>query len=47
MALRSTTEYAATLDVLVKLRLADADQVTKGRGLLLRVVAMLTRLANR
>ena len=46
MALRSASGCAATLDGLMKLRLADADQTYKGRELLIRVVSMLTRLAQ-
>jgi four helix bundle protein len=44
IAKRSTTECAAILDVCVRLELSDAETITKGRELLLRIVAMLTRL---
>jgi four helix bundle protein len=44
IAKRSTTECAAILDVYVRLELSNAETITKGRELLLRIVAMLTRL---
>jgi four helix bundle protein len=44
IAKRSTTESAAILDVCLRLELADAEKIQQGRNLLLRVVAMLTRL---
>ena len=44
IAKRSTTECAAILDVCVRLKLSDIESIEEGRKLLLRVVAMLTRL---
>jgi four helix bundle protein len=44
IAKRSTTECAAILDVCVRLELSDAEIIEEGRELLLRIVAMLTRL---
>ena len=44
MGLRSATECAAILDVCRKLKLAEAERLDAGRALLLRSVAMLTRL---
>lgn len=46
MAKRSATECAATLDVCQRLRLVDPARFTTGRELLLRIVAMLVRLAR-
>ena len=46
MALRSATESAAILDVCRCLRLTDDSRLTAGRDLLLRIVAMLTRLTK-
>jgi len=46
MAARSATECAAMLDVCRKLGLADEAIRLQGRDLLLRIVAMLTRLAK-
>ena len=46
MALRSATESAAILDVCRCLRLSDDSRLTAGRDLLLRIVAMLTRLTK-
>ena len=44
MARRSTTESAAILDACRVLSLTDEAASTNGRGLLLRVVAMLTAM---
>jgi four helix bundle protein len=44
MARRSATECAAALDVLQALDMVTAAQVEKVRGLLERVVAMLTKM---
>ena len=44
MARRSATESAAILDACRLLSLIDADRSQPGRGLLLRVVAMLTAM---
>jgi four helix bundle protein len=44
IAKRSTTECAAILDVCTQLELSDVESIEEGRELLLRVVAMLTRL---
>jgi len=44
MARRSATESAAILDACRKLELADVQSLQVGRGLLLRIVAMLTGL---
>lgn len=44
IALRSATECAALLDVLRRLRLAEAERIGAGRALLSRIVAMLTKL---
>lgn len=46
MALRSATESAAILDVCRELRIDDESRLTAGRDLLLRIVAMLTRLTK-
>ncbi len=46
IAKRSTTESAAILDVCLRLDLADAEKIQQGRDLLLRIVAMLTRLVQ-
>jgi four helix bundle protein len=46
MALRSSTECAAILDVGRRLRIADERHVVSGRELLLRVVSMLVRLVR-
>jgi four helix bundle protein len=47
MARRSATECAATLDVSRAIKLVDPELVSKGRELLLRVVAMLTAMVLR
>ncbi len=44
MSRRSATECAAILDVLSTLHLADATELEKGKELLDRIVAMLTRM---
>jgi four helix bundle protein len=46
IAKRSTTECAAILDVCRQLGLSDSEQLLQGRALLLRIVAMLTRLVQ-
>ena len=46
MALRSATEAAAILDVCLRLKLGDEAGIARGRGLLYRIVAMLTRIAK-
>ena len=46
IAKRSTTESAAILDVCSRLGLSDAEKIQQGRALLLRIVAMLTRLVK-
>lgn len=47
MARRSATECAATLDVCRATKLAELELLSKGRDLLLRVVAMLTAMVLR
>ena len=47
MARRSATESAAILDVCRAIKLGDAELVSGGRVLLLRVVAMLTAMVLR
>lgn len=46
MAKRSATECAGIFDVCARLRLIEEEHHKKGRELLLRIVAMLTRLAK-
>jgi four helix bundle protein len=46
MALRSGTECAALVEVYRRLRLSQEKQLLAGRELLLRIVAMLTRLVR-
>ena len=46
IAKRSTTESAAILDVCSRLGLSDREKIEQGRALLLRIVAMLTRLVR-
>ena len=46
MAKRSATECASILDVCKRLRILEEDQYTKGRELLLRITAMLTKMAR-
>ena len=45
MAARSATECAANLDIMEATRLVEAEKLGAGRDLLVRIVAMLTRLA--
>jgi four helix bundle protein len=47
MAKRSATECAAILDVLTRLAVGEAEKIACGRDLLLRVVSMLTKMAQR
>jgi len=47
MALRSATECAAILDVCVRLRVADDQNVVAARSVLSRIAAMLTVMAKR
>jgi four helix bundle protein len=46
MAKRSATECAGIFDVCLRLQLIEEEQYKKGRDLLLRIVAMLTRMAK-
>ena len=46
MARRSATECAGIFDVCFRLKLIEKDLYEKGRELLLRIVAMLTRMAK-
>ncbi len=46
MAKGSTTECAATLDICTRLQLIDQTNQVKARELLLRIVAMLTKLVK-
>ena len=46
IALRSATESAAILDVCHRLQLSDEQRIGMGRDLLLRIVAMLTRMTK-
>ena len=46
MAKRSATECASILDVCKQLNLVDEEQHSKGRELLLRIAAMLTKMAR-
>lgn len=46
MAKRSATECASILDVCKRLRLIPDDQYIQGRELLLRIAAMLTKMAR-
>lgn len=47
MAKRSATESAAILDVARKLNIIHEDNYQLGRGLLVRIVSMLTKLSQR
>ena len=47
MAKRSATECAAILDVLARLAAGEPTHICKGRELLVRVVSMLTKMAQR
>ena len=46
MAKRSATECASILDVCRRLGMLDEPLYTKGRALLLRIVAMLTKMSR-
>ncbi len=46
MARRSATECASILDVCHRLQLIDENRYAKGRALLLRIVAMLTKMGR-
>ena len=46
MAKRSATECAGILDIGKRLKLIDDDRILKGRELLIRIVAMLTKMAR-
>jgi len=46
MAKRSATECASILDICNQLQLVDGQLFEKGRGLLLRIVAMLIKLSK-
>lgn len=46
MAKRSVTECASIFDVCKRLRILDENLYTKGRELLLRLAAMLTKMAR-
>ncbi|WP_372809081.1 four helix bundle protein [Pontiella sp.] len=43
----SATECAACLDALVAKKACQKDRVTEGKGLLVRIVSMLTKLVER
>jgi hypothetical protein len=47
MAKRSATECAGILDVCQRLQLVEEKRYTKGRELLIRIVSMLVRMAQR
>ena len=46
IARRSATECAAILDICTSLNIIDAHLGSKSRGLLLRIVSMLTKMAR-
>jgi four helix bundle protein len=46
MAKRSATECAGIFDVCLRLRLIEEERHKKGRELLIRIVAMLTKMAK-
>jgi four helix bundle protein len=46
MARRSATECAGILDICMRLNLCDESLGSKSRGLLLRIVSMLTKMAR-
>ena len=46
MAKRSATECASIFDVCERLKLIDENEYIRGRELLLRIVAMLTKMAR-
>ena len=47
MAKRSSTETAAILDVAKRLDIIHEDNYQKGRELLIRIIMMLTKLAQK
>jgi four helix bundle protein len=47
MAKRSATECAGILDVCLKLQLLDEQKYVRGRELIVRMVSILTKLAQR
>ena len=47
MAKRSATECAGVLDVCQRLRLVEEGRYTKGRELLIRIVSMLVKMAQK
>jgi four helix bundle protein len=46
MAKRSATECVSNFDICQRLRLVEAEKLTKGRQLLLRIVSMLTKMVR-
>ncbi len=46
MAKRSATECAAVLDLCKRYKVGDESERSKGRGLLLRIVSMLVKMAK-
>lgn len=46
MARRSATECAGILDICQRLKLLESTRYERGRELLLRIVAMLTRMVK-
>jgi len=47
MAKRSATECASILDVCRKLQLLDEQKYAKGRDIIVRIVSILTKMAQR
>ena len=47
MAKRSGTECAGILDVCRRLQLVEEERHTKGRELLIRIVSMLVKMAQK
>jgi len=47
MAKRSATECAGVLDVCQRLELIEEEPCVKGRGLLIRIVSMLIKMAQK
>ncbi len=47
MAKRSATECAGILDVCQKLKLLDEQKYLKGRELIVRIVSILVKMAQR
>lgn len=47
MAKRSATECASILDVCQKLQLLDEHKYAKGRDIIIRIVSILTKMAQR